>query len=83
MHRTGLIVALFIAAGAGIFLSLFPEIDLWIAQVFYDVIDANDNAFTLTHAHGIDIGQIWNLVRDTFDRITGDCPHNQVILAAD
>ena len=48
MHRTGLIVALFIAAGAGLVLSLFPEIDLWIAQAFYDVIDANDNAFTLT-----------------------------------
>ena len=48
MHRTGLIVALFIAAGAGLVLGLFPEIDLWIAQAFYDVIDANDNVFTLT-----------------------------------
>ena len=48
MHRTGLIVALFIVAGAGLVVSLFPEIDLWIAQAFYDVIDANDNLFTLS-----------------------------------
>ena len=48
MHRTGLIVALFIVAGAELVLSLFPEIDLWIAQAFYDVIDANDNLFTLS-----------------------------------
>ena len=48
MHRTGLIVALFVAAGAGLVLGLFPEIDLWIAQAFYDAIDANDNLFTLS-----------------------------------
>ena len=48
MHRTGLIVALFIAAGAGLVLGLFPEIDLWIAQAFYDAIDPNDNLFTLS-----------------------------------
>jgi lipid A 4'-phosphatase len=47
MHRTGLIVALFVAAGAGLVLGLFPEIDLWIARAFYDVIDANDDMFTL------------------------------------
>lgn len=48
MHRTGLIVVLFIAAGAGFVLSLFPEIDLRIAQAFYDAIDASDSLFTLS-----------------------------------
>ena len=53
MHRTGLIVALFIAAGAGLVLGLLPEIDLWIAQAFYDAIDANDNLFTLSSSFTI------------------------------
>ena len=48
MHRTGLIVALFIATGAGLVLGLFPEIDLWIAQVSYDAVDASDKLFTLS-----------------------------------
>jgi lipid A 4'-phosphatase len=47
MNRIGLIIALFIAAGAGLALGLFPEIDLWVAQAAYDAIDANDSLFTL------------------------------------
>ena len=47
MNRTGLIVALIIAAGAGLILGLFPEIELSIARVFYYAIDADDNLFTL------------------------------------
>ncbi len=47
MNRAGLIIALSIAAGAGIALGLFPVIDLWIAQVFYGEINANHNAWAL------------------------------------
>ena len=47
MSRIGLIIALFITAGAGLVLALFPEIDLWIAQAFYDAVDARDKLFTL------------------------------------
>lgn len=47
MNRAGLTVVCFIAVAAGLVLGLFPKIDLWLAQVFYDAIDANDNQFTL------------------------------------
>lgn len=47
MHRTGLIVALAIAAAAGLLLGLFPGIDLAVSRVFYDVADGSHNMFAL------------------------------------
>jgi membrane-associated PAP2 superfamily phosphatase len=47
MNRTGLIVALFVATGAGLVLGLFPAIDLRIAQAFYAATDASQNVFAL------------------------------------
>lgn len=47
VNRTGLIFSLIVAAGAGLVLGLFPEIDLQIAQTFYKIANAGDNVFTL------------------------------------
>ena len=47
MNRTGLIVALSIAAVAGAVFGFYPALDLRIARVFYEVSDANHNMFAL------------------------------------
>ena len=47
MNRTGLIVALIIAAVTGVIFALFPEIELQIARPFYEFIDVNHNVFSL------------------------------------
>ena len=59
MHRTGLIVALAIAAVAALAFGLFPALDLTISGLFYPVHDANGNMFAwrlspvLSTAHNI------------------------------
>jgi len=45
MNRTGLIIALAIAAVAGVAFGLYPQLDLRVAQNFHDYIDASKNAF--------------------------------------
>jgi len=45
MNRTGLIIALVIAAVSGLAFGLFPELELSVAQYFHDVIDAQNNTF--------------------------------------
>lgn len=45
MNRTGLVIALVIAAVSGLVLGLYPQIELAIAQHFHDYIDASRNAF--------------------------------------
>ena len=45
MNRTGLIVALVVAAVTGLAFGVYPELDLRIARYFYDVVDANKNSF--------------------------------------
>jgi len=45
MNRTGLIIALVIAAVVGLLFGVFPQIDLSISRYFYGFIDANHNAF--------------------------------------
>ena len=45
MNRTGLIVALVIAAVTGLAFGIYPDLDLRIARYFYDVIDGNRNTF--------------------------------------
>ena len=45
MNRTGLIVALSLAAIVGLVFGLYPELDLRIARYFYGFVDANQNAF--------------------------------------
>jgi lipid A 4'-phosphatase len=45
MNRTGLIVALIIAAAVGLAFGLFPQLDLAIAAQFYPVVDAHNNHF--------------------------------------
>ena len=45
MNRTGLIVALSIAAVAGLAFGVLPSLDLTVAGVFYAVRDAGGNAF--------------------------------------
>lgn len=47
MNRTGLIVALAIAAAAGLLFGLYPELDLRIARFFYAYVDAANNHFAL------------------------------------
>jgi lipid A 4'-phosphatase len=47
MNRTGLIVALAIAAVVGLAFGLYPELDLRIARPFYEFVDASHNAFAL------------------------------------
>jgi membrane-associated PAP2 superfamily phosphatase len=45
MNRTGLIVALTIAAVAGLVFGFFPELDLRVARHFYGYVDAGHNTF--------------------------------------
>jgi membrane-associated phospholipid phosphatase len=45
MNRTGLIIALVIAAVNGLAFGLSPEIELSVAQHFHDVVDAGNNTF--------------------------------------
>ena len=45
MNRTGLIIALVIAAVNGLVFGLSPEIELSVAQHFHDVVDAGNNTF--------------------------------------
>jgi lipid A 4'-phosphatase len=45
MNRTGLIIALVIAAVNGLLFGLFPEFELRVAQHFHDVVDAGGNTF--------------------------------------
>jgi lipid A 4'-phosphatase len=45
MNRTGLIIALAIAAVNGLVFGLFPGLELRVAQHFHDVVDAGGNAF--------------------------------------
>jgi lipid A 4'-phosphatase len=45
MNRTGLIVALSLAAVVGLAFGFYPELDLRISRVFYEVADANHNMF--------------------------------------
>jgi len=45
MNRTGLIVALAIAAVVGLAFGLFPELDLRISRHFYEYMDTSHNAF--------------------------------------
>lgn len=45
MNRTGLIVALSLAAVVGLAFALYPELDLRVARYFYSFVDAGHNAF--------------------------------------
>lgn len=45
MNRTGLMLALIVAAVAGVVLGFYPELDLRVAQHFHDYIDKSRNAF--------------------------------------
>lgn len=47
MNRTGLIIALAIAAFAGLVFGLFPALDLGVAGYFHDFVDGNKNYFAL------------------------------------
>jgi lipid A 4'-phosphatase len=47
MNRTGLIIALSIAAVAGLLFGIFPALDLRISRVFYEIADASHNMFAL------------------------------------
>ena len=47
MNRTGLIVALVIAAVVGLAFGLYPELDLTVSRYFYGFVDAGNNAFAL------------------------------------
>ncbi len=45
MNRTGLIVALTVAAVVGVVFALFPQLDLRISRHFYEYVDAARNTF--------------------------------------
>src|SRR3990172_2209673 len=45
MNRTGLIVALSLAAVVGLAFGLYPEFDLRVSRYFYGFVDASHNAF--------------------------------------
>jgi membrane-associated PAP2 superfamily phosphatase len=47
MNRTGLIVALAVAAVAGLAFGLYPELDLRVAEYFHEFADNNRNMFAL------------------------------------
>jgi lipid A 4'-phosphatase len=47
MNRTGLLIALAIAAVAGAAFALYPDLDLRVARYFYSFEDAGHNAFAL------------------------------------
>ncbi len=46
MSRTGLIVALIIAAATGLVFGFYPELDLRVARYFYGFVDASRNVFS-------------------------------------
>ena len=45
MNRTGLIVALSLAAVVGLAFGFYPELDLLVSRYFHGFVDANNNAF--------------------------------------
>jgi lipid A 4'-phosphatase len=45
MNRTGLIIALAVAAVAGLLFGFFPQLDLAVSHYFYEYVDANHNVF--------------------------------------
>jgi membrane-associated PAP2 superfamily phosphatase len=45
MNRTGLIIALVIAAVVGVLFGFFPQLDLAVSHYFYEYVDANRNVF--------------------------------------
>jgi len=45
MNRTGLIIALVVAAVSGLLFGLYPQLELGIAQHFHAYVDENRNAF--------------------------------------
>jgi membrane-associated PAP2 superfamily phosphatase len=47
MNRTGLTIALAIAAIAGVVLGVFPQLELSISRVFYEIANANHAMFAL------------------------------------
>lgn len=47
MNRTGLIVALVIAAVTGLAFGFYPELDLRVARTFHGFVDASNNMFAL------------------------------------
>ena len=47
MNRTGLIVALGLAAVVGVIFGLFPQLDLMISAPFHSIYDVNQNTFAL------------------------------------
>lgn len=47
MNRTGLTIALTIAAVGGLLFGIFPQLDLRIARVFYEITDSGHNMFAL------------------------------------
>lgn len=47
MNRTGLIIALAVAAVVGVTFGLFPQLDLAISAPFYPIQDVNHNSFGL------------------------------------
>ncbi|MFY9685293.1 MAG: phosphatase PAP2 family protein [Pseudolabrys sp.] len=47
MNRTGLLIALAIAAVAGLIFGLYPDVDLDVAQYFHAFEDPNQNMFAL------------------------------------
>lgn len=59
MNRTGLIIALSIAAVVGVAFGLFPALDLHISRFFYEIADAQHNMFALR------LSPLWGFLRDT------------------
>ena len=47
MNRTGLFIALAVAAVTGVTFALFPELELRIARPFYEIVDSAHNVFAL------------------------------------
>jgi lipid A 4'-phosphatase len=47
MNRTGLIVALGLAAVVGVVFGLYPQLDLMISAPFHSIYDVNHNTFAL------------------------------------
>lgn len=46
MNRTGLLITLGIAVVAGLVFGIFPELDLRISRIFFEHVDAHNNAFS-------------------------------------
>lgn len=47
MHRTGLLIALGIAAAVGIVFGLFPQWDIAISRPFYEIVEGGNNFFAM------------------------------------